>query len=492
MGRGSIPLHLGPELTDVSLLRLSLSASLTLAALLAVACEEGGSASGPGGSGAGGGAATTGQGGAGGATPVVPTAEQWAALVTLRWDDEGPPEDVTNAWADSPAAAAFGQRLFFDGRLSGPLLDGDNDGTVGTLGVKGEPGKVACSGCHLPESWFSDTRSNGQQISLAAGWVLRRTIPLLDVGHKKLLNWDGRRDTFFGQAIGVFEAAKEMNSSRYFVARAVHEHHRAEYEALFGPLPPLDDTQRFPALAAEETGCPEPDLPAADCEGMPGDEGVFDALAPADQEAVTRVAVNAAKAIEAYLRLLRCGEGRFDAWLDGDDAALSDAEKRGAIAFVGRGKCADCHVGPRLTDDGFHNVGLMPKTVAVVFLDKDDPGASVGLAAALNDPLSSRGIYSDGDDDRLPASVDPALLGAFATPSLRCISKRPSFFHTGQEKDLREVVAFFDRGGHPAGFLGESEIEPLDLTEQEIDDLVAFLLSLDGAGPDAALLAPPP
>ena len=202
--------------------------------------------------------------------------------------------------------------------------------------------------------------------------------------------------------------------------------------------------------------------------------------------------MNAAKAIDAYLRLLSCGESRFDAWLDGDEAALTAAEKRGAILFVDKGKCSGCHAGPRLTDDAFHNVGLMPKTVAVVFLDKDDPGASVGLAAALEDPLSSRGIYSDGDDDRLPASVDPSLLGAFATPSLRCLSRRPSFFHTGQEKDLREVVRFFDRGGHPAGFLGESELEPLGLTDQEIDDLVAFLLSLDGAGPDAALLAPPP
>lgn len=458
-----------------------------------VACGGGSAATG----GAGGTSATTttssgATGGGGGATETAPepTAAEWAALQALKWSDAPLPADVTSAWADDPKAALFGQRLFFDPRFSGRLLDGDNDGSPGSLGVKGETGKVSCAGCHLPDHGFSDARSPGQQISLAAGWVLRRTPSLLGVGHKSILHWDGRRDTFFGQALGVVEATRELNSSRYYLAQRIHALHRAEYEAIFGPLPPLDDPAQFPPLSAEENGCPELDSAAHECPGRPGDMGVYDSLSPARQDAITRVAVNAGKAIGAYLRELSCGPGRLDAWLGGDAEALSPAEIRGALLFVGKGRCADCHGGPLLTDQRFHNVGLMAATVAVVFLDKDDPGAQEGLAAAIADPLNAKGVYSDGDDGRLPDTVPPGMLGAFMTPSLRCVAGRPSLMHTGQMRTLEEVVSFFDRGGHPAGFLGQSELGVLGLSPMERADLTAFLGSLDGPGPPAELLVP--
>src|SRR5689334_21368519 len=61
-----------------------------------------------------------------------------------------PLPDRSNRFADDARAALFGRRLFFDARLSGRLLDGDNDGGEHALGKKGETGKVACAGCHLP------------------------------------------------------------------------------------------------------------------------------------------------------------------------------------------------------------------------------------------------------------------------------------------------------------------------------------------------------
>lgn len=468
---------------------VALAATSLLLALYTAACDPGSSGSTSSGSAGAGGSG--GVGGAGAEVAPEPTAEEWRALQALRWTGEPPPPDITNAHADSPEAAAFGQRLFFDPRFSGRLLDGDNDGGPGALGVKGETGKVSCAGCHVPEAGFSDVRSPGKQISLAAGWVLRRTPSLLDVGHRALLHWDGRRDTFHNQALGVVESTREYNSSRLFFAQQIFALHRLEYEALFGPLPPLDDAAAFPPLAADETGCPSLDSAPSECPGRPGDMGPHDALSPEARDAVTRVAVNAGKAIGAYLRRLSCGPGRLDAWLAGDEAALTPAEKRGALVFIGDGKCAGCHGGPLLTDHGFHNVGLLAATVAVVFIDKDDPGAQEGLAAAIADPLNSKGAYSDGDDGRLPDAVPPGMLGAFATPGLRCVSGRPSFMHTGQMKSLAEVVDFFDRGGHPAGFLGESELDPLHLGDGERADLVAFLHTLDGPGPALELLGPP-
>src|SRR6185295_7097801 len=165
-----------------------------------------------------------------------------------------PPPDASNRVADAVAARAFGQRLFFEKALSGPLIEGDNDGSPGTLGRRGEAGKVSCAGCHLPGSGFVDTRSRGKQISLAAQWTTRRSPTLLEVAFAPLYNWDGGRDSLWRQAIGVMESEREFNSGRLFVARQIAALHQAEYEAIFGALPPLDDAGRFPALAPADAG----------------------------------------------------------------------------------------------------------------------------------------------------------------------------------------------------------------------------------------------
>ena len=67
-----------------------------------------------------------------------------------------PPPDASNAWADDPAAARLGQRIFFDPGFAGTLLDPDNVGDDSTLGIVGETGRVACAGCHVPQAGFVD------------------------------------------------------------------------------------------------------------------------------------------------------------------------------------------------------------------------------------------------------------------------------------------------------------------------------------------------
>jgi cytochrome c peroxidase len=426
--------------------------------------------------------------------PVFTAAEQ-SALAALRYDDRAPPPDPSNRVADDAAARLFGQRLFFDKALSGPLIEGDNDGSAGTLGRRGEAGKVSCADCHLPESGFVDTRSRGMQISLAAQWTPRRTPTLLEVAFAPLFNWDGRRDSIWRQAIGVLESEREINGGRLFVAHQIFALHRAEYEAIFGAMPPLDDAARFPAIASADAGCRARMTATGevyDCRGIPGDHADYDGMAAADQTAVTQVTVNATKAIAAYVRQLRCGAGRFDAWLGGDQTALTRAEQRGAALFVGKAACVQCHGGPNLTDHQFHNVGLQPRVVAVAFVDEGDRGAAEGVAAAVADPLNVRGAFSDGDDGRLPAAATADMEGAFRTPTLRCLSGQPSFMHTGHMTTIDQVVAFFDRGGDPpGGYPGRSEITRLGLSERERADLVAFLGTLEGPGPAAALRVAP-
>jgi cytochrome c peroxidase len=406
-----------------------------------------------------------------------------------------PPPDVTNQFADDPRAAAWGEKLFSDPSFSGRLLDSDNDGTAGSLGLPGQTGKVACSSCHVASSGFSDTRSFQRQISLGAGWGRRRAPSLLDVGQAQLLMWDGRRDALYNQPFGPIESVVEMNSSRLFAAQQIFRAYKAEYEALNGPLPALDDSTRFPALSADTTGCQpkNPTAPQPSCDGAfhgsPGDHAEFDGMSPANQDAVTRVVVNAGKAIAAYERTLSCGPSPFDAWLHGDTTAISRAAQRGAQLFVGKAECVSCHSGPFLSDQRFHNVGLSPSVVQQAFVDSGDRGAAAGLAAAIADPLNTHGKFSDGDDGRLPSEVTSDLEGAFRTPILRCVSQRPSFMHTGQIATLERVVAFFDQGGNVNGFPGTSELHSLDLSPREQSDLVAFLKAL--SPPESASDAAP-
>jgi cytochrome c peroxidase len=408
------------------------------------------------------------------------------------------PLDKSNAHADNPGAAALGQALFFDTGLSGRLVDAANDGGAGTLGTKGQTGRVACVSCHDPGAGFSDDRSPGKQISLGAGWGRRAAPSLLDIGQAKLLGWDGRRDTLYNMGVAALESPADMNSSRLYVAEQIYARYKVAYEAVFGPMPPLHDGTRFPQVTADQIGChgsvaytPSPTCTETP-HGVPGDAAEFDSIRSyGDQQAVTGVVVNVGKAIGAYMRLLTSGPSRFDAWVHGQTDALNASEQRGAKIFIGPGKCIACHRGPFFSDGVAHNVGLSPAPVSpAVFLDANDEGASLGIAQAVGDPLNSAGQFSDGNDGRLPAAA-PSNKGAFLTPRLRGVSRRGGFMHTGQLTSLATVVSFFNAGGSASGFAGVREIQPLGLSAQDEADVVAFLGSLTGPGPAASLSSSP-
>lgn len=406
-----------------------------------------------------------------------------------------PPQDSTNRFADSTMAAEFGRKLFFDARFSGRLLEGDNDGSPHTLGKKGETGRVSCAGCHVPQAGFLDNRSLGHSISLAAGWGRRHAPSLNDVAQARLVMWDGRRDSLYNQIFEAIESHVEMNSSRLYVAQQLSRLYRKEYESIFGHLPDFNDPREYPQLEAEETGChPAGPSPKSACDGVirgtPGDHGDFDGLSAEKQQAVTRAVVNMGKAIGSYERKLSCGPGRFDDWVNGKKDAMSEAELRGLKLFVGKANCVQCHSGPYFSDQKFHNVGLVPQTVAIAFRDVVDEGAYSGLAAALKDPLNSRGEFSDGDDGRLLDVLGEELRGAYKTPMLRCVSQRLAFMHTGQITDLGAVIEFFNRGGSPVKLIGNNELKPLDLSSSEQADLLLFLKTLDGPGSSPEWLGP--
>lgn len=161
-----------------------------------------------------------------------------------------------------------------------------------------------------------------------------------------------------------------------------------------------------------------------------------------------------ASAIADYERTRMSGNAPYDRWrITHDDTAVSADAKRGRDLFFGKAGCVQCHVGSNFTDSRFHNIGI-------------------GW-----DPEMGRFL----DEGRFTVTHDPADRGAFKTPSLREVTRRAPYMHDGSVATLREVVKIYSRGGLVNPTL-DPRVEPLALTDTEVDDLLAFLTSLEGEG----------
>ncbi len=316
-----------------------------------------------------------------------------------------PPPDPTNAVADSLLAAALGESLFFDKGLS-------------------PSGEVSCATCHDPSKHLSDGLPRGQ----GAGPGARRTPSIALSAHARWQFWDGRADTLWGQALAPFEAPTEFGSSRLFVARRVAAAHAAEHAAAF-PDEPLPDMSTWPES------------------GSPGDPA-YDALPESERDAATRVFVQAGKAIAAYERTFRVEANPLDAYLAGDFTALDTDQKYGLSLFVRLG-CMQCHWGPRLTDDAFHDTRTPtghPDGTA-------DLGRALGLPALLASDFRASGRWSDDPSagPTAPLSAAPSMLGQLKTPALRGAADMAYLGHGGAADRLSAVTEAYGRGGVPEG-----------------------------------------
>jgi cytochrome c peroxidase len=377
------------------------------------------------------------------------------------------PASPSNSFADNKDAAALGQQLFFDKRFSGPLVESSELGPAGTSGT------VACATCHDPAAGGADVRGLGGT-SLGAAWTKRNAPTVINAAYSSWLFWDGRRDSLWSQALGPVESDHEANTSRLQVARTIFDKYRVAYEGVFGPMPAMDDASRFP--------------PA----GKPGDPA-FDGMAAADQVAVNRVFANFGKAIEAYERKLVDPSSAFDRFMGGDDTALSPAAVRGAKLFVGKAACNECHSGPTFSDGKFHNHGVPQHGTKVPATDR---GRTDGVPQLLQTEFNTAGVYSDMNrPDRWKdlRAVDGDL-GAFKTPTLRNVGKTGPYMHTGEFANLWDVVNWYNQAAGTDGFVGkreEASLVPLQLTNDELIDLVEFLKSLAGDPLPASLVSAP-
>ena len=377
--------------------------------------------------------------------------EQWTAkeremLKSLSLASLGPlPADPSNRFAHDARAAALGERLFADARLSGN-------------------GKVSCATCHVPQHDFQD----GTPLAHGVGTTGRRTMPIAGTAHGAWFFWDGRTDSQWSQALGPLESAVEHGGSRTQYAHTIAAHYRADYEAVFGPLPSL-------------AGLPAQAGPVADTAWR----AAWTRIPAARQGEITRVYANIGKAIAAFERRVELVPTRFDRYVDAELAgrahdgtsSLSDDEVAGLKLFVGKANCVNCHNGARLTDDHFHNTGVPASSLVATV----DSGRSVGVRQALAAEFACTSKYSDATPDdcaelRFATTEGEELVRAYKTPSLRGVAERAPYMHAGQIATLAGVIQHYDRA--PKAPFGHSELKPLQLSEKERRQIEGFLRTL--------------
>lgn len=335
------------------------------------------------------------------------------------------PPDPSNAVADNAKAVEFGRLLFFDARLSAT-------------------GRVSCATCHKPERDFTD----GLPMAQAIGRSRRNTPSIVGTAYSPWFYWDGRRDSQWAQALSPLEDPNEHGTSRSQVVGVIvaDDSYSAAYQSLFGGL---------------------------------GD------VSGADEVALNTAFANIGKAIAAFERTLMPGVSRFDHYVaavaSGDQksqkALFSDDEVRGLRLFIGKANCTQCHNGPLLTNNEFHNTGVLSSSGEV-----PDRGRAVGVGEVLADPFNCIGKYSDDPERRCSeirfVKTGQELVGAFRTPSLRNVANTAPYMHKGQVESLRELLEHYNQA--PDAMIGHNEAKPLGLSARQLRQLEAFLKTLTG------------
>jgi cytochrome c peroxidase len=322
-----------------------------------------------------------------------------------------------------PTAAkiSLGRKLFYDRRLS---LNNT----------------VSCAMCHVPEQGFT-SHEMATAVGIEGRTVKRNSPTLYNVGYAQLLFHDGRENTLEQQVWGPLLAHNEMaNPSIGYVIDNIKHH--ADYRGLF--------EKAFGKPAGMETI------------GM---------------------------ALASYQRTLNSANSPFDRWyFKHDKKALDSQAQQGFQLFTGKAGCVACHSidakHALFTDQKLHNTGLGYAQA----MQADSSSQKVQLAPNVFAEVSKQLIKSvseakTNDLGRYEVSQNPADRWQYKTPSLRNIALTAPYMHNGSLGSLRDVVEFYNCGGVANENL-DGLIKPLNLTHQEIDELVVFLTALTGDNVD--------
>jgi cytochrome c peroxidase len=332
-----------------------------------------------------------------------------------------PPVPVPDDNPQTPAKISLGDKLFHDKRLSAD-------------------GKVSCSHCHDQAMGFTDHLPVSKGFNSLTG--TRNAPTVINAAYMKTLFWDGREPDLEGQSkqpfINPVEGGLASHDMLVDIVRKDPEYIRA-FQDIFG----------------------------------------------VGQDAIT--VDHIAMAIASFERTIIAGDSAFDRYFyGGDRTALSKAQQRGFALYTGKARCVSCHVIEQtqalFTDNRFHNIGVGFKSIrgregatAEAFLRDKHHGANVDVTVLTKPNMSELG--------RFAVTENLTQVGAFKTPTLRNIAVTAPYMHDGSLETLDDVVNFYNNGGRvkdtdPVSDFQSGGIRPLQLTDQEKKDLVAFMQAL--------------
>jgi cytochrome c peroxidase len=352
-----------------------------------------------------------------GKAPPIPQAGPLAGPRSLQ--QVGVPAELTRTVIppdnpQTPEKIALGQKLFFDGRLSA-------DGTV------------ACATCHDPARAFTDGRPVSIGIHGRAG---QRNAPtILNALYNKTQFWDGRAKT-------------------------------------------LEDQAASPIVNSFEMGQPSLDAAVASLAGVDEYKQAFQKVfgRPVNSPDLLR-------AIASYERAQVSFDSPFDHFIAGDKNAIDDAAKRGWELFNTQARCNKCHAltdtkrdATNFIDNDFHNIGIGIIRHDVVALARQaEKLVASGDTAAIDRAAIQTDMSALG---RFLITKKEADSASFKTPNLRNVLVTGPYFHDGSQETLWDVMDHYNKGDGLKNPWLDEDMQPLALTEHDIDDVVAFLASL--------------
>lgn len=332
-----------------------------------------------------------------------------------------PPVPIPENNPQTPEKIALGDKLYHDARFSAD-------------------GKVSCATCHAREKGFTDNLQVSKGFNDLTG--TRNAPTVINAAYYTSQFWDGRE-------------------------------------------PDLESQSKQPPVNPVEGGLKnhEPII-----EVIRGDKDYTTAFKQVFNVNVDDITMDhVSMAIASFERTIIAGDSPFDKYMyGGDENVLNESQKRGLAVYLGKGRCVSCHVIEEtqalFTDNRFHNIGVGFKKIkgkenetAAQMLAAKRKGADVDKTVLTQENMSELG--------RFAVTENPTEVGAFKTPTIRNIAVTAPYMHDGSLETLEDVVDFYNNGGRLnesdplSGFLSGG-IKPLNLSDQEKKDLVAFMNAL--------------
>ena len=222
-----------------------------------------------------------------------------------------------------------------------------------------------------------------------------------------------------------------------------------------GRAPSLEEQARGPVTNPIEMGMKDWDAVIKLLKAIPGYEALFQA-AFGDKDPIT--ADNAVKAIAAYERTLITPNSPYDRYVKGDKGALTEQQVRGMSMFVEAG-CLSCHMGPNFSGP------QLPMGTGWFWKFPNKPGSEYDTKYKLLE-----------DTGRYEVTKNEADKHMWRVPTLRNVALTAPYFHNGAVPTLDEAVRV----------MAKTQINKT-LTDEQVQDLVAFLKSLTGEFPEQTM-----